>query len=129
MHFETTANPAIMFVESTQDTGKGYFYRLNLERGTWRCTCPGFKFRRQCKHAFEANAIFGGPKPPAPVACCPHHEVRHTDAEDVCLYDYRAWSQLPERARNGGGCIDCPCPVKRPDYVAPAPCARSLYAA
>lgn len=66
MHFETTGNPNVLFVESTQEAGRGNFYRLAVERGAWRCTCPGFRFRRHCKHSYEADALFPRPQRPAP---------------------------------------------------------------
>lgn len=32
-------------VEGSSDT-----YIVTFKNGVWNCTCPGFRFRRQCKH-------------------------------------------------------------------------------
>lgn len=32
---------------------KGKIYTVNLYNGQWACTCPGFQFRRQCRHISE----------------------------------------------------------------------------
>lgn len=62
MHFETTGNPNVLFVESTQAAGVGSFYRLTND-GRWRCSCPGYRFRRNCKHSNEAEVVFPRHRP------------------------------------------------------------------
>jgi hypothetical protein len=32
---------------------KGKTYTVNLHDGQWGCSCPGFMFRRQCRHVTE----------------------------------------------------------------------------
>jgi hypothetical protein len=32
---------------------KGKTYTVNLHNGQWSCSCPGFMFRRQCRHVAE----------------------------------------------------------------------------
>lgn len=34
---------------------KGQEYILTKAEGKWTCTCPGFQFRRTCKHVAEAT--------------------------------------------------------------------------
>lgn len=35
--------------------GKG-FYEVKYERGQWSCECPGYGFRRKCKHIDNAKS-------------------------------------------------------------------------
>ena len=51
--------------EATQEEGeaswqvkgsKGTEYTVNLRQGQWSCTCPGFGWRRRCKHVEEKQA-------------------------------------------------------------------------
>lgn len=37
----------------TVDGSKGKKYTVTSNRSGWNCTCPGFQFRRQCKHISE----------------------------------------------------------------------------
>ena len=40
--------------ESWQVKGsKGTEYTVSLRQGQWSCTCPGFGWRRRCKHVEE----------------------------------------------------------------------------
>jgi hypothetical protein len=34
---------------------KGDTYTVNEVRGSWSCTCSGFRFRGECKHVRELN--------------------------------------------------------------------------
>jgi hypothetical protein len=34
---------------------KGLPYTVTLHRGQWTCSCPGFGFRRRCRHVEEAK--------------------------------------------------------------------------
>ena len=34
----------------TVQGSKGLTYTVTLDRGVYECTCPGFQFRRSCKH-------------------------------------------------------------------------------
>lgn len=42
-------DPGVITVEGS----RGEKYYLTEEDGVWSCTCPGFKFRGQCKHVAE----------------------------------------------------------------------------
>ena len=35
---------------------KGDTYQVNEVRGDWSCSCPGFKFRGDCKHVKELRS-------------------------------------------------------------------------
>lgn len=35
---------------------KGEEYVVTQALGVWRCTCPGFQFRRSCRHVLQAAA-------------------------------------------------------------------------
>ena len=35
---------------------RGADYRVSLRQGQWSCTCPGFGWRRRCKHVEEKQA-------------------------------------------------------------------------
>lgn len=35
---------------------KGNKYIVTRNKSGWNCTCPGFQFRRQCKHVSELSA-------------------------------------------------------------------------
>ncbi len=35
---------------------KGTEYTVSLRQGQWSCTCPGFGWRRRCKHVEEKQA-------------------------------------------------------------------------
>ena len=40
--------------ESWQVTGsRGSSYTVSLRQGQWSCSCPGFGWRRRCKHVEE----------------------------------------------------------------------------
>ena len=40
--------------ESWQVTGsKGSSYTVSIRQGQWSCSCPGFGWRRKCKHIEE----------------------------------------------------------------------------
>ena len=42
---------------SWQVTGsKGSNYTVSLRQGQWSCSCPGFGWRRRCKHVEEKQA-------------------------------------------------------------------------
>jgi len=32
-------------------------YQITIERGNYHCTCPGFSFRRKCKHVDQIKNI------------------------------------------------------------------------
>jgi hypothetical protein len=36
---------------------KGLPYTVTLNRGQWTCSCPGFGFRRRCRHVDEAKIM------------------------------------------------------------------------
>lgn len=46
---DTQEDPEVTVVEGS----KGQRYYLTEEDGSWSCTCPGFKFRGQCRHVAE----------------------------------------------------------------------------
>lgn len=39
----------------TMKGSKGNEYLVTMDRGNYSCTCPGFGFRRACKHVDEAK--------------------------------------------------------------------------
>ena len=51
VYFPSTeeAKPSGQVIEVEGSGGKKYF--LNKIAGKWNCTCPGFMFRRKCRHA------------------------------------------------------------------------------
>jgi hypothetical protein len=36
---------------------KGGSYKVTVKEGVWRCGCPGFSFRKHCRHIEEASAL------------------------------------------------------------------------
>jgi hypothetical protein len=40
----------------TVQGSKGKTYTVTLDHGRYECTCPGFQFRRSCKHVDEQKA-------------------------------------------------------------------------
>lgn len=46
---DVSAKPGVVTIEGSG--GKKYF--LSKVAGKWTCTCPGYMFRRTCKHATE----------------------------------------------------------------------------
>ena len=43
----------------TVQGSKGETYYLTEEDGQWSCTCPGFKYRGQCRHVAEKQQSAG----------------------------------------------------------------------
>ena len=53
-------------VERIEFTGsKGNIYVVTVDNGNVKCTCPGYKFRGQCKHSSEVIANGPGGQAPA----------------------------------------------------------------
>ena len=36
---------------------KNNFYSVTSDRGVWSCSCPGYTFRKDCKHVHEAKKL------------------------------------------------------------------------
>jgi hypothetical protein len=70
----------------------GVTYRVSVDAGGWRCTCPGWKYRGTCRHLRAARAGEAGKpriaimplpsRPQPPCTCmwgdCPRHDPAPT---------------------------------------------------
>jgi hypothetical protein len=41
----------------TVSGSKGKTYRVEEYGGAWRCSCPGYQYRRKCRHITERKAL------------------------------------------------------------------------
>jgi hypothetical protein len=48
-----SSKPAGNVIQVEGSGGKTYF--LSQVAGGWTCTCPGYMFRRKCRHVEDAN--------------------------------------------------------------------------
>lgn len=51
---KTITKSASKVITKVVKGSKGNEYVVTNSHGSWSCTCPGFQFRRSCKHTAEA---------------------------------------------------------------------------
>jgi len=51
---KSQAKDKIITVKSSSSNQK---YTITIERGGYHCTCPGFGFRRKCKHVDQIKLV------------------------------------------------------------------------
>lgn len=71
------AGPVANGYRIASSSNKAVHYQIHVEGGDVTCSCPGFEYRGQCKHAREINTALaaGRPVPPAYRTAVPSGEV------------------------------------------------------
>ena len=63
--FDKSAGLSENLILSIDEDSKGNIYVVTVDNGNVKCTCPGYKFRGQCKHSSEVIANGPGGQAPA----------------------------------------------------------------